>query len=78
MTIYAPARNFEGKVEVKVVAICYDTRGVPMWKVEALQGFPWDEASMWGWSPTRTAKFYPEALEKANADTSSDPIIKTF
>ena len=78
MTIYAPARNFEGKVEVKVVAICYDTRNQPMWKVEALAGFPWDEAGMFGWSPTNKAKFYPEQLEKANAPTSADSILKIF
>lgn len=78
MTIYAPARNYEGKVEVKIVAICYDTRGVPMWRVEALQGFPWDEAGMHGWSPTNTRKVYPEQLETTPAPTEADSIIKLF
>ena len=38
----------------------------PMWEVEALEGQPWDDAGMFGWSSTNKRKFYPEQLEEAN------------
>lgn len=66
MTIYAPARNYEGKVAVRVTRLLRDSRGQPVWEVEALEGEPWDNASMFGWYSTKTAKFYPEQLEKVN------------
>ena len=66
MSIFAPARNYDGKVAVKVTRILSDSRGQPMWEVEALEGYPWDNAGMWGWSPTNKRKFYSEQLEKVN------------
>ena len=66
MTIYAPARNYEGKVAVKVTRLLRDSRGQPIWEVEAVEGRPWDDAGMFGYSSTNKAKFYPQELEKVN------------
>jgi hypothetical protein len=66
VTIYAPARNYEGKVAVKVTRLLRDSRGQPIWEVEALEGRPWDDAGMFGWSSTNKARFYPQELEKVN------------
>lgn len=63
MIVKAPARNYEGYVLAKVIGITTDTRGRLMYRLEALQGEPWDDAGMCGWSSTNTRKFYPCALE---------------
>lgn len=64
MTIYAPCRSYSGRTPVKVVGVTYDTRGQVVWQAEALSGYPWDDAGMFGWSSTNKRKFYPEQLEK--------------
>jgi len=61
--VKAPARNYDGFVLAKIVGISTDTRGRLMFRVEALQGEPWDDAGYSGWSPTNVRRFYPCVLE---------------
>lgn len=68
---YAPARNYHGKTLVRVTGITTDTRGQTMLEVEAVNGAPWDDAGMFGWSPTSRAVFYPEHVTPANENATT-------
>lgn len=70
MIVKAPARSYDGFVLAKVVGVSTDTRGRLMYRVEALQGEPWDDAGMFGWSSTNARKFYPCALELSETATT--------
>jgi hypothetical protein len=71
---YAPARNYHGKTLVRVNGITTDTRGQTMLEVEAVNGKPWDDAGMWGYSPTNRAKFYPEHINAVNENATSEMV----
>ncbi len=59
----APAINYHGYALAEVIGEARDTWGRSMVRVRALQGAPWDDAGMFGYSPSSTAKFYPSQIE---------------
>lgn len=77
---YAPARNYHGKTLVRVTRITTDTRGQRMLEVEAVNGAPWDDAGMFGYSPTSRAKFYPEHVVPVENENAPIPVsaLSTF